>query len=136
MAKGLSIISNQRNEKQENKKTHTHICTCILLLGRVIVSPTHRHTLLTAYIFFLIPLCSLKWPKRNDTVVAMNTSSTKIDPLFFWISRVTLFLLNFPPYYYHHCKFFKQREDVLLDGMVKRTWAMWSEDLFKVPLFT
>ena len=39
MAKGLSITSNQINEKQENK-IPTHICTCFFLLGRHIVSYT------------------------------------------------------------------------------------------------
>ena len=58
------------------------------------------------------------------------------DLLLFWIPRVTLFLLNCPPYYYHHYKLFQQREDVLQDGRVKRSWAMWSENLFKAPLFT
>ena len=58
------------------------------------------------------------------------------DLLLFWIPRVTLFLLNCPPYYYGHYILFQQREDVLQDGRVKRTWAMWSENLFKAPLFT
>ena len=39
MAKGLSVTSNQINEKQENK-IPTHICTCFFLLGRLTVSYT------------------------------------------------------------------------------------------------
>lgn len=32
-----------------------------------------------------------------------------------------------------HWKLFKQTEYVLHDGMVKRTWNMWSQDLLKAP---
>ena len=77
MAKGLSITSNQINEKQENK-IPTHICTCFFSTWKTHCVIYCRHILLTGYIFFLVSLHPLKGPKSNDTLIAISTSSTKI----------------------------------------------------------
>ena len=77
MAKGLSITSNQRNEKQENKKIPTHICACFFYLEDSLCHILQTYPSDWLYLF-LVSLCSLKEPKSNDTLVAISTFSTKI----------------------------------------------------------
>ena len=58
IAKGLSFTSNQRNEKQENKKIPTHICACFFYLEDSLCHILQTYTSDWLYLFPGFPLFS------------------------------------------------------------------------------
>ena len=68
-------------------------------------------------VLFFFSFANPSFPQGSSETSSPRNLSCDLQ--LFWTPRVTMFLLNYLPYYYHHYKLFKQREYDLYDGMMK-----------------